>query len=59
MNITHYFRLRELLEKELSVKTGWGKNEAIVAFDKACAKFADELASAAANRRSDSDASGA
>ena len=57
MNITDYFRLRELLVAELSVKTGWGKNEIVTAFDKACAKFADELASAAANRRSDSDAS--
>lgn len=38
--------IREEFEKEISTKTGWGKNEIMMHFDKACiraiAKYARE-----------------
>jgi len=40
--------IREEFEKEVGVKTGWGKNEVMTCFDKACiraiTKFAREKA---------------
>ena len=36
--MTFYDYIREEFEKEIGTKTGWGKNEIMVAFDKACAK---------------------
>lgn len=36
--MTLYDYIREEFEKEISTKTGWGKNEIMVAFDKAAAR---------------------
>lgn len=36
--MTLYDYIREEFEKEIGTKTGWGKNEIMVAFDKAAAK---------------------
>lgn len=36
--MTLYDYLREEFEKEISQKTGWGKNEIMVAFDKAAVR---------------------
>jgi len=41
-----YDLIREEFEKEISQKTGWGKNEIMVAFDKACSRALYRLAAA-------------
>ena len=38
MEPTLYDRIRDEFEKEISKKTGWGKNEIMVTFDKAAIK---------------------
>lgn len=36
--MTLYELIREEFEKEIGTKTGWGKNEIMVAYDKAAAR---------------------